>query len=274
MDSRIAGALRILDASLSDELSIASVAASVGLSLHHFHRLFLDEMNETPAGYLRRIRMDGASARLRWTDDSVATVADRLGYRSPAAFTRAFEKRFGETPLRYRRRFMDAARPQPGERKVAVREMESFRVLARRYRGDLLNMISYWEDFLGRLPPTLQADRQALYLGILYDDPRQTPPEHQRYDCCITVPSAFADDTGALVASGLHVMETRAGLYGCIRQSGPWEGIADTYFYMFDQWVVNSRYRMSDDPIIEIHAVPRNHMPPGNVVFTILVAVD
>src|SRR5690606_23796812 len=95
-------ALHQLESHMGDEVHIQQVASSVGLSLFHFHRLFHQETGETPAEYLRRVRLDGAALRLRWTRDSAGEVAKALGYTSHAAFSRAFRERFGTTPRRFR----------------------------------------------------------------------------------------------------------------------------------------------------------------------------
>ena len=45
-----------------------------------------------------------ACALLRDSRVSVQEVASRIGYQSPAAFTRAFANMFGETPSAFRHR--------------------------------------------------------------------------------------------------------------------------------------------------------------------------
>ena len=47
--------------------------------------------------------MDLAAQRLRDTDDTVAAVADTVGYRSEYSFSRAFTRHRGLAPGRYRR---------------------------------------------------------------------------------------------------------------------------------------------------------------------------
>src|SRR5690606_6367694 len=90
MDARILQALQHMESRMERDLSVEALAAEVGLSQFHFHRLFTKMVGETPADYLRRIRLDGAALRLRWTRERVGTIASALGYASQAAFTRAF----------------------------------------------------------------------------------------------------------------------------------------------------------------------------------------
>jgi AraC-like DNA-binding protein len=44
-----------------------------------------------------------ASSRLRQTDDSLYSVARRVGYVSEFAFAKAFKRQFGVSPGQYRR---------------------------------------------------------------------------------------------------------------------------------------------------------------------------
>jgi Helix-turn-helix domain len=66
-------------------------------------RRFAHLVGETPPEYLTRWRMDLAAQRLRDTDDTVATIADAVGYRSEYSFSRAFARHRGLAPGRYRR---------------------------------------------------------------------------------------------------------------------------------------------------------------------------
>jgi transcriptional regulator GlxA family with amidase domain len=53
--------------------------------------------------YLSDWRLQKALALLDTSRASVKQVAGQTGYRSPAAFSRAFSGRFGLTPSEYRR---------------------------------------------------------------------------------------------------------------------------------------------------------------------------
>jgi AraC-like DNA-binding protein len=47
--------------------------------------------------------MELAARRLRESDETLTTIADRVGYASEFAFSRAFSRTFGVAPGRYRR---------------------------------------------------------------------------------------------------------------------------------------------------------------------------
>ena len=64
---------------------------------------FTDLVGEPAKRYITRWRMQLARIRLQDSPDSVAVLADRFGYQSEAAFSRAFKREFGVSPRQVRR---------------------------------------------------------------------------------------------------------------------------------------------------------------------------
>ena len=58
---------------------------------------------ESVGSYARNIRLDWAARRLVSSDDPLARVACEAGFADQSHFTRAFSRRFGVAPGRYRR---------------------------------------------------------------------------------------------------------------------------------------------------------------------------
>lgn len=63
--------------------------------------------------YLAQWRMQLAAERLRNTTDTLAEIADRIGYSSESAFSRAFKRLVGVPPNTYREG--DTGGPDPDE---------------------------------------------------------------------------------------------------------------------------------------------------------------
>lgn len=100
MDLRIKKAYDIIKLRFREKLLLDLLAQEVGLSPFYFHRLFKKEMNETPTECISRIRLERA-AHLMVIDSrlSMTDIAYDCGFSSPSDFSRAFFKKFGETPL-------------------------------------------------------------------------------------------------------------------------------------------------------------------------------
>ncbi|HZY98261.1 MAG TPA: GlxA family transcriptional regulator [Candidatus Baltobacteraceae bacterium] len=90
---------------LADNLTIESIAERVDLSPRHFTRKFKDLFGVTPADFVEELRLDEARWLLVNAADSIAKVAENVGYSSDDTFRRAFERRFGVAPTEYRSRF-------------------------------------------------------------------------------------------------------------------------------------------------------------------------
>lgn len=83
--------------------SVATLARAAGVSRTGFAARFHKLMGTTPMAYVAHWRLICARTELRDSSLSVAQVAGRVGYRSEAAFNRAFSKAFGTGPGAFRR---------------------------------------------------------------------------------------------------------------------------------------------------------------------------
>jgi AraC family transcriptional regulator len=94
---RIDAVRQHLERQYSSEQSLASLAASVGMSPFHFARIFRELTGKPPHAYLVHVRLQQAAAMLR----GGATVTDTCfscGFQNLAHFSRAFQRRFGIKP--------------------------------------------------------------------------------------------------------------------------------------------------------------------------------
>lgn len=83
--------------------SVAALAKVMGASRSGFAKRFADIVGETPARYMLRVRMHQARLWLHRDRMRVSLAAERLGYESEAAFSRAFKRVLGAPPSHYRR---------------------------------------------------------------------------------------------------------------------------------------------------------------------------
>jgi len=86
------------------DVSLAALAGEAGLSPSHLQRVFVQAVGETPKQLTLRLRLERAAALLLARRDPVLDIALVCGFASHEVFTRAFQRRFGMAPLRYRQR--------------------------------------------------------------------------------------------------------------------------------------------------------------------------
>jgi AraC-like DNA-binding protein len=102
-DPSIGAALRLMHGRLSEPWTVERLAAAVGLSRSGFAARFHALVGEPPLHYLARWRMMKAAQWLLETGDSIPHIAERVGYDSAVAFTKAFKRWHGIGPGGYRR---------------------------------------------------------------------------------------------------------------------------------------------------------------------------
>jgi len=104
-------AQQVIDSLAEQHVSAADVARRLGVSLRSLLFAFRARFGRTPTQYLRDVRLRRAQQLLLTTDLSIAEVAVRTGFRDASYFDRAFKKRFGVTPLIFRRTHVAESSP-------------------------------------------------------------------------------------------------------------------------------------------------------------------
>jgi AraC family transcriptional regulator, alkane utilization regulator len=108
-DPYVGRALAALHRDPAQGWTIESLAQRVGLSRSALAERFTHFVGQPPMQYLANWRMQLAARQLRGGTDQVAVIANRVGYESEAAFSRAFKKAAGAAPSTWRQRAAAAA---------------------------------------------------------------------------------------------------------------------------------------------------------------------
>lgn len=262
MDTRILAAIKHLEHNIGEQVDLEAIAGRVGLSRFYFARLFQAEVGESFYAYVKRVRMHNAASRLKWTNQSIYDIAVCYGYSSNAAFTRAFRAYWGISPTAYRsyEAGWNAEARYSGRfegvslqvaPKIQVRDIGTYRCVFRRYYGPYERVQEIWRDFLDRLPePLREGEQGARFLGRVYDDPRITPPDEIRYDCCYV----FADDQDIRLQMDEvkgSTVRTDSGLYAVVDNNRDPRPRPEVYAHILDKWMPTTNYSYSDLPALE-----------------------
>jgi AraC-like DNA-binding protein len=101
-DLKLSRALVAIHEKPSQNWDTESLAEIAGMSRSTFMARFRIAVGETPMAYLRHWRLNQAAEDIA-RGDRVGEVSRRFGYRSPDAFTRAFQTKHGRSPIEWRR---------------------------------------------------------------------------------------------------------------------------------------------------------------------------
>ncbi len=206
---RVNRAIDRINAGLDQPLRLDDLARAAMLSPHHFHRVFQALVGETPADFVKRLRLEKALGLMAQTRAPTLTrIALACGFASSAEFSRSFRQRFGCPPSAFdlkawrdrRAQALADTLPSPDTvtalpadenpdafqvsiRKIPARTVAYIRV-ARPYQGDSVMRAvqrlatwaqrhghdgSRWLGYQWDNPEITTLDRCAYYIGIEVD---------------------------------------------------------------------------------------------------------
>jgi len=102
-DEQVGRALTAIHREPAKDWTVASLAREIGMSRSAFSARFTHLVGDSAMRYLTQWRMQLARMHLRETSEPLSVLAGRLGYKSEAAFCRAFKRVFGVPPGSVRR---------------------------------------------------------------------------------------------------------------------------------------------------------------------------
>ncbi len=97
---QIARAIDWLKSNFARPLRIDDLAAHLHMSTSSFHHHFRALTAMSPLQYQKRLRLNEARRLMLTEQMDAATAAFRVGYESPAQFSREYRRLYGEPPLR------------------------------------------------------------------------------------------------------------------------------------------------------------------------------
>lgn len=105
---RVLAARRVIDERWAEKLTLDMIARASGLNRGKLIRGFREVFDCSVADAISGHRLGEARQMLLATDLPVSSIGYRCGYLNNASFTRAFARRFGEAPTRFRARSLAA----------------------------------------------------------------------------------------------------------------------------------------------------------------------
>ena len=114
-DPRLSRAVASVVEAPADAHTVASLAATAGMSRSAFSKLFGGSFAETPMEFVAKTRLHHAAELLRGTDLPVKVIAASIGFSSRSHFSRAFRAAYGQDPRGYRRLHLTPATAVPAK---------------------------------------------------------------------------------------------------------------------------------------------------------------
>lgn len=204
---RVNLAIDLVMSRLERPARLSEMARAAALSPYHFHRVFQAMTGETPADFVKRLRLERALGMMaRAKRPSLTEIALSCGFASLSDFSRGFRQRYGVSPRgfdvegwrRERGAELDALMERSGARlaKLPARENpDGFRVGIRDLAARTVAYIRVDRPYQGegviRAAERLfaWAERHGLadgqWLGYQWDNPEVTPLEDCKYHVAV-----------------------------------------------------------------------------------------
>lgn len=93
-----------LNDNFKENLSLDMISRDIGISKYYLHRLFTEVNGVTPLGYLTRIRIEHAKAKLQHSTDTISEIAIVCGFDNISYFSNTFKNIIGLSPTQYRKK--------------------------------------------------------------------------------------------------------------------------------------------------------------------------
>ena len=104
-DTRIDEILRFINNNLDKPLSVPELSAHYHLHPTHFIRFFKEKTGETPAKYIKTLKLETAKRLLESTDLYITEIMEKVGSVDMSQFSKQFKAYYGYSPRQYRNYF-------------------------------------------------------------------------------------------------------------------------------------------------------------------------
>ncbi len=99
----IAKPIAYIEEHFKEQISLSELADMASISPRHLTRLFSETYKTTPLKYINSLRLNYAGDLLENTAMSISDISFASGFLDSNYFSRAFKKKFGKTPIEYRK---------------------------------------------------------------------------------------------------------------------------------------------------------------------------
>ena len=97
-----------IDINITGNITLEQMAANIYRSKNYVINLFKENLEQTPYEYFLEKKMMLAKRLLSDTSIPIKQISDYLSFENPHYFSSSFRRRFGTSPLTYRRRKLDS----------------------------------------------------------------------------------------------------------------------------------------------------------------------
>ncbi len=253
-EERLHRVLSYIYENLDEDLNLDKLADIACMSRYHWHRVFRAMTGETLSDITRRMRLTKAANALVQEDTPVQIIAEQVGYKSQASFSRAFRLAHGVSPNEFRQQgvmintLLNVKEKGEDMYPVVMKELDSFRAAGVLHTGPYRLIGKAFKSLGGTLMAnSLTEDVGELF--VIYHDPPESKPEAEfRSHVAVSMLDGFPDDL-----SGLEYFQVSGGKYAVLEHQGPYQTLKAAYDWLYGHWLPKSGLEPRDAPPLEVY---------------------
>lgn len=254
---------------------IKELSEIANMSEYHFHRVFKMIIGENIGEYINRIRLEHIAQNLSMTNLGIQEIAERTGYGTKHALSKAFKKHFGIAPSVYRRQPQNTTLFFKKERETLdiipeIKHVDEKKIVYIRiidWYGSPESYKKAWRE-LGKFAKQNQLIKpDTEFIGLSFDDPTITPPEKCRFYACFTVKD------GIKPTGPFGIQSIPSGQYAVFLHHGSYRKLIDTYYYIYVIWLPHSGYRLCSSMSFEKYVNNLSQVKENELITEVYVPV-
>lgn len=274
---------------LDEPLPLEALADVACYSPFHFHRVFRGMIGESVKEHVRRLRLERAAHRLKFSDEPVVHLAFEAGFETHETFTRAFTAAFEVTPSAYRKRHRAIQYPvscsgvhyepnaalddfnfQPSEEtnmNVWIATLPAARLAFVQHIGPYDGVGEAWGKLMAWAGPKGLLGPRMRFFGLCFSDPEVTPPDKIQYQACLEVGPEVKPE------GEVGVQEFAGGEYAAVTHKGPYRTLGEAYALICGQWLPNSGRTLGPPPSVERYLNDPRGTPEDQLLTEVYIRV-
>lgn len=255
---------------LNEKPDLTTLSQIANVSPFHFHRIFKAIIGENLGEYVQRLRLEYVAGKLKTTDLSLNSLAEKAGYNTEQALSKAFKKYFGVPPSAYKlasaekKTYSNQLSPRICE--IEQKNLVYIRVIAPYGTKEIYNRA--WGELHQFASANNLLHESNEWLGISFDDPETTHTNKCRFYACLTIDKPVAT-TGKIGCKNI-----KGGQYAVFTHTGSYRGLNEYYKNIWFGWLPTSNYRLRQATFFEKYVTNPDQVKEEDIITEIYIPVS
>ena len=274
---RINKVLNYIQENIEDSFQLEKLAALGNFSPFHFHRIISSYLSEPLYAYIKRKRLEKSAQLIRFSKRTIAEISYSIGYETPSSFSSAFKKKFGMSPVNYRKTYntsdikIEKEKPekinfdfQPIIKTIPNKNIAFIRVFGN-YEKEKIGKA--WDTlFRFAKKNNLLNNRTELY-GISHDNPEISKNQNYEYNACIRI------EENINPTDKIGIREIKGGKYAVFAFKGEYSNFNVIYQLIFKEWLFKSNYELRNAELFDKYLNTLRDTEPDDLITEIYLPI-